>query len=157
MKAYWMSENKNESTATTNVIASKKSFNEIKANQRQAEAILALQNHVFGSIDGYKKFRESEEEFPKFYRNFKNFILLCNEEEFDKEWFTNLVCLCPKVQVLSTNLHSKNDLTESCNETYNSALTDKLQGIFALIESTGIDMDELLEIISSKKCTVKNI
>jgi hypothetical protein len=106
--------------------------------------------------NGYKKFRESEEEFPKFYRNFKNFILLCNEEEFDKEWFTNLVCLCPKVKVLSINNHSK-DVTESCNDTYNSNQTDKLNSIFGIIESTGIDMDELLEVISSRKCTVKNI
>ena len=156
MKAYWMSENKNENTDATNVIASKKSFNEIKANQRQAEAILALQNHVFGSIDGYRKFRESEEEFPKFYRNFKNFILLCNEEEFDKEWFTNLVCLCPKVHVFSINNNHSNDSTESCHDTYNSIPTNKLQSIFGLIESTGIDMDELLEIISSRRSTVNN-
>lgn len=101
MVFYTLTKTSNFEEVNTKFTIPKKSFNEIKANGFQATAILMLQEHVFGSVENYKLFRESGEDFPEYYRKFKNFILLCDEEGYTTDWFIELIKLCPRITNIS--------------------------------------------------------
>ena len=103
MKAYWMNSEIKINEATERPVA-KKRFNEIEATETQRNAIFALQRHVFGSKEAYFAFRESGAEFPKWYRDFKNFILLLNGDFCNEEFFAELIKLCPKAQLISEEI-----------------------------------------------------
>lgn len=112
MKNYWMK--------PVTVVAEKQTISSAKtsqiiANEVQREAIFALERHVFGSKDGYFKWRESGKPFPPEYKTAKNFIL--NYPWGNEEFFNAFIQMIPKAQIISESVNSTIDSEESIVET----------------------------------------